>query len=192
VFRPDYPVLSPRLLLRPLQPSDAPAVHAYQSREDVCRYIPYEPRTLAQVEQRLSTPEGTRSVLEQPGQALLLAAVRRSDDVLVGDVMLRWASGEHRTGEVGYVIDPEQHGNGYATEATLALLRLGFEGLRLHRIIARIDARNGASGAVLRKSGMRQEAYLVENEWFKGEWSDEIDFAILESEWRARNGQASA
>ena len=32
---------------------------------------------------------------------------------------------------------------------------------------------------------MRQEAVLVENEWFKGEWSTEIDFAILEREWRA-------
>jgi RimJ/RimL family protein N-acetyltransferase len=32
---------------------------------------------------------------------------------------------------------------------------------------------------------MRQEAHLVENEWFKGEWTDELDFAILEREWRA-------
>ncbi len=29
---------------------------------------------------------------------------------------------------------------------------------------------------------MRQEAHLVENEWFKGEWSDELDFAILTRE----------
>lgn len=179
-------MVSPRLLLRPLRRSDAPAVHAYQSREDVCRYIPYGPRTLAEVEQRLSSENGTRSVLDEPGQALLLAAVRRTDDVLVGDVMLRWVSAEHSTGEVGYVIAPAHQGNGYATEATIALLRLGFEGLGLHRIVARVDARNGASAAVLRKSGMRQEAYLVENEWFKGSWSDEIDFAMLESEWRER------
>jgi RimJ/RimL family protein N-acetyltransferase len=32
---------------------------------------------------------------------------------------------------------------------------------------------------------MRQEAVLVENEWFKGEWTNEIDFAILAREWRA-------
>ena len=54
----------------------------------------------------------------------------------------------------------------------------------LHRVIARIDARNEASAAVLRRLGMRQEAVLVENEWFKGEWSTEIDFGILASEWR--------
>jgi RimJ/RimL family protein N-acetyltransferase len=32
---------------------------------------------------------------------------------------------------------------------------------------------------------MRQEAYLREHELFKGEWSDEIDFAILAAEWQA-------
>jgi RimJ/RimL family protein N-acetyltransferase len=84
------------------------------------------------------------------------------------------------------VINPRHAGQGFATEAAAAMLVLAFDGLGLHRVTARIDARNGASAAVLRKLGMRQEAVLVENEWFKGEWSDEIDFAILDREWRAR------
>jgi RimJ/RimL family protein N-acetyltransferase len=192
VLRPNYPVETERLLLRPLVPSDAEAMHAYQSREDVCRYIPYEPRSLLDLRHRLSSPESTRSALDDAGQALLLAVVRRSDDVLVGDVMLAWTSKEHGTGEIGYVFDPVHHGNGYATEACTALLRLGFDGLGLHRIIARVDARNTVSAAVLRRLGMRQEAYLRENEWFKGEWTDEIDFAILATEWRDRSGRAVA
>jgi RimJ/RimL family protein N-acetyltransferase len=186
VLRPDYPVLTERLSLRPLQPSDAAAVHAYQSREDVCRYIPYGPRSLDEVTARLHRADVTRSTLDEAGQAMVLAVVRRSDDVLVGDVMLAWASGEHRTGEIGYVLNPSYEGNGYATEAAAAALRLGFDGLGLHRIIARIDARNEASARLLHRLGMRQEAYLRENEWFKGGWSDEIDFAILESEWRSQ------
>jgi RimJ/RimL family protein N-acetyltransferase len=184
VLRPRYPIETDRLFLRPLAPSDAEAVHAYQGREDVCRYIPYEPRSLRDVHESIA--RHARSVLEESGQALLLAVVRRADDVLVGDVMLAWTSKEHGTGELGYVVNPDFHGNGYATEAGAALLRLGFADLGLHRIIARIDARNSASAAVLRRLGMRQEAYLCENEWFKGEWTDEIDFAILGSEWTAR------
>jgi RimJ/RimL family protein N-acetyltransferase len=187
VFRPTYPIVTERLLLRPLQPSDADAVFAYQSRADVVRYVPFEPRTLADVQQRLASPDTVRSELEQPGQALLLAVVRLADDVLVGDVMLAWTSAEHRSGEIGYVFDPTHHGHGYATEAAAALLRVGFDGLDLHRIIARVDARNDASAAVLRRVGMRQEAHLVENEWFKGEWTDEFDFAILQREWRQAN-----
>jgi RimJ/RimL family protein N-acetyltransferase len=183
VLRPDYPVRTERLLLRPLAPADAPALHRYQSREDVCRYIPYAPRTLADLEKRLSTPELSRSTIEEPGQAALLAVVRQSDDVLVGDVMLAWTSREHSTAEIGYVFDPGYHGNGYATEAAAELLALGFGGLGVRRIIARLDARNTASAAVLQRIGMRQEAHLVQNEWFKGEWTDELQFAMLASEW---------
>jgi hypothetical protein len=32
---------------------------------------------------------------------------------------------------------------------------------------------------------MRHEARLVENEFFKGKWSTELDFAILTDEWYA-------
>jgi RimJ/RimL family protein N-acetyltransferase len=187
VERPRYPIETDRLLLRPLLPSDAPALHAYQSREDVCRYIPYQPRSLADLEQRLGMPEFTRSEVDEPGQAILLAVERRDDGVVVGDVMLAWTSTEHQGGEIGYVFNPDHQGHGYATEAANALLRLGFETLGLRRIIARVDARNTASAAVLRRIGMRQEAYLVENEWFKGEWTDEIDFAILRDEWLQAN-----
>jgi RimJ/RimL family protein N-acetyltransferase len=186
VLRPDYPIVTDRLMLRPITPDDAVALHGYQSREDVCRYIPYHPRSLAELTSHLASPAGTRSTLDEPGQAILLAVVRRQDTLLVGDVMLAWTSREHGTGEIGYVFDPAHHGNGYATEASAALLGLGFDGLGLHRVIARLDARNAPSAAVLRRLGMRQEAHLVENEWFKDEWTDELDFAILASEWRTR------
>jgi RimJ/RimL family protein N-acetyltransferase len=188
VLSPDYPIATERLLLRPTMPSDAAAIHAYQSRADVCRYIPYSPRTLDEVAARLTRPDVTKSTLDEAGQAIVLAVVRRDDDVLVGDVMLAWTSREHGTGEIGYVLNPAYQGNGYATEAADAALRLGFDGLGLHRIIARIDARNAASAAVLQRIGMRQEAYLRENEWFKDEWTDEIDFAVLASEWRSWSG----
>jgi RimJ/RimL family protein N-acetyltransferase len=187
VLKPDYPIRTERLLLRPLDPlTDVDAVHAYQSRPDVCRYIPYEPRSRDEVAQRLADREKNRSTLEEPGQVLWLAVVRRDTGQLIGDVILIWHSAEHRSGEIGYVLHPDHHGHGFVTEACRALLELAFDGLDLHRVIGRIDERNAASAAVLRRLGMRQEAVLVENEWFKGEWSTEIDFAILDREWRSR------
>ena len=65
------------------------------------------------------------------------------------------------------------------------LLELGFDGIGLHRIMARLDERNDSSARLCQRLGMRQEARLVENEWFKGEWTNELDFAILDHEWRA-------
>lgn len=66
------------------------------------------------------------------------------------------------------------------------MLRLGFEGLRLHRIVGRADGRNNASVRVLEKLGMRREAYFVQNEIVKGEWTDEVVYAMLASEWADR------
>ena len=187
MLKPDYPIETERLLLRPLVPTDVDAMHAYQSRPDVCRYIPYEPRTKEQITERLADVETrNRSTLEDAGQVLSLGIVVRDTGALVGDVVLFWHSAQDRSGEIGYVLHPDHAGNGYATEAGRALLALAFDELGLHRVVGRIDARNEASAAVLRRLGLRQEAVLVENEWFKGEWSTEIVFAILEDEWRAQ------
>ena len=93
----------------------------------------------------------------------------------MGDCVLFWRSEEHQKGEIGYVFNPAYHGRGLATEAVVALLRLGFEGLGLHRITGHLDARNTASARVLERAGMRREAHLVENEFVKGEWTDEFD-----------------
>ena len=33
---------------------------------------------------------------------------------------------------------------------------------------------------------MRREAHLVQSEFLKGEWTDELVYAILRTEWQAR------
>jgi RimJ/RimL family protein N-acetyltransferase len=131
-------------------------------------------------------------VLAEEGDGLNLAGVTADGGALVADMSLMWRSDEHRMGEVGYILHPAFTGRGYATEAARALLRLGFEEFGLHRIIGRIDARNTASARVLERLGMRREAHLVENEWLKGEWTDEVVYAMLEREWEAIASRAEA
>jgi RimJ/RimL family protein N-acetyltransferase len=185
VWRPTWPLMTERLLLRPLQPDDVEALYSYQSRPDVCRYIPYEPRSRQTIGELIADPTRNRQALDDEGQALLLAAVSRSSHAVVGDLMLRWASRRSRSAEIGYVFSPDHWGNGYATEAARALVMMAFDGLGVHRVFARVDARNEASVRVLQRLGMRQEAHFRENDWFKGEWSDELDYALLENEWRS-------
>jgi RimJ/RimL family protein N-acetyltransferase len=100
--------------------------------------------------------------------------------------VLFWRSEEHRQGEVGYVLNPAYRGRGLATEAVGGLLRVGFEGMGLHRIAGHLDARNTPSARVLERAGLRREAHLVQNEFVKGEWTDELIYGILRSEWEAR------
>lgn len=67
------------------------------------------------------------------------------------------------------------------------MLRIGFEGFGLHRIVGHCDARNTASAQLMERLGMRREAHFVENEWFKGEWGSEYVYAILHYEWDQTN-----
>ena len=183
-LHPSYPLRSPRLALRPVSEQDIDALVAYRSIPDVCRYVPFEPMDATAVRERLRGL-WARRVLEADGQPLLLGVELAATGELIGDVMLLWASAEHRSGEIGYVLHPAYSGQGYATEAAHRILHLAFDELGLHRIIARVDAENHSSARLAARLGMRQEAHLVQNEWFKGRWSDELDFAILGDEWRA-------
>jgi RimJ/RimL family protein N-acetyltransferase len=40
----------------------------------------------------------------------------------------------------------------------------------------------------MQRLGMRPEAHFISNEFVKGEWCDELDFALLEDEWSPSAG----
>jgi RimJ/RimL family protein N-acetyltransferase len=184
MFQPEYPIRTARLLLRPYAPGDVDALHAYHRLPEVVRYLVPGPRSRADVQTMVAERAPAR-VLTAEGQALCLVAELAGRGEVVGDCVLFWRSREHQRGEIGYVFNPAYHGRGLATEAAGALLRLGFEGLGLHRVVARCDARNTASARVMERVGMRREALHVHYEFVKGEWVDELIYAILRTEWAA-------
>ncbi len=186
-LEPDYPIVTERLLLRPLdRPSDVAGMHAYRSLEEVCRYVPFQPGTPEAMAERFRDPERVRSTIDAEGQVLSLAIERRDSGAMIGDLVLFWHSVADGHAEVGYVVHPDHAGQGFATEATAALVDLAFAGgLPVHRVTARLDARNAGSAAVCRRLGMRLEARYVDGEWFKGEWTSLLVFAVLRNEWDA-------
>jgi RimJ/RimL family protein N-acetyltransferase len=115
----------------------------------------------------------------------------KGEGVLVGELAMGFISSVHAHYEVGYVIDPAFAGRGYAGEGAAMIVELAFSGLGAHRVSGRLDARNEASARVLEKLGMRREASFLENEFVKGEWTDELVYAILAPEWRALRGPAT-
>src|SRR5579864_873322 len=138
--RPTYPIYTARLRLRPYTPDDLDALHAIQSRPDVMRYLYGQPRSREEARDVLAV-RVRHPTLEAAGDILYLAMERRDSGAMIGDVSLHWLSAEHRQGEIGFVLHPDHHGRGYGYEAAVEMLRLGFEGLGLHRIIGRCDAR---------------------------------------------------
>src|SRR3954454_7821923 len=109
----EHPVRTPRLLLRPIDAvGDVDAIHAYASREDVCRYIPWTPKSREEVAAWL--PRRDTTTIPAPGSAASLAVTLLETGELIGDVMLIWHSDENRTAEIGYVVSPDHAGHGYA------------------------------------------------------------------------------
>jgi RimJ/RimL family protein N-acetyltransferase len=178
----ERPVRTERLLLRTLRPGDAEAVLAYRSLEEVARYVPFAPMSAAEVDERMAGRWSRTRIAEGEG---LVAGIERLDTgELIGDLTLMLVAAEHRGAEIGWLLHPAHGGRGYATEAARAGLGLLFDA-GAHRVVARVDARNAPSLRLCERLGMRREAVLLENEWFKGGWSDEIDYALLEREWAA-------
>lgn len=181
-LRPTYPVRTDRLDLRPFTEGDFDAVLDLRSRPDVARYLLTEPLGPDQVRDYLRKAVA-ETVLEEAGQQLGLAVVLRETGQLVGDVVLTWRSAENEMGELGFIFHPDHHGKGYAREASEAMLALAFDGLGLHRVIGRCHVDNAASYGLMERLGMRREAHFVRNERVKGEWNDELVYAILVEEW---------
>jgi RimJ/RimL family protein N-acetyltransferase len=184
VIEPDYPLRTERLDLRPFEPTDLDAVHAIHSIPEVVRYVPWEPYDEAKSREQLARKMRRRALIDS-GDSLSLAVVERATGRVAGDTAFIWHSEENRHAEIGYLFHPDFHGKGYATEAGRELLRFGFEDAGLHRITGRLDGRNAASARVLERLGMRREAHFVRNGQVKGEWTDEVIYAILADEWRA-------
>ena len=179
---PDVPLHTARLELRPFEVGDLDAYLAYRGREDVARFLlgPALDRTSGATELQKAI---AATSLEREGDHLDLAMVRRDTGELIGDVLLMYRSVENAGAELGFSVHPDHHGQGFAREASQEMLRVGFEDVGLHRIFGRCDARNDASAGLLRRLGMRQEAHFVRNEKVKGEWTDELVFAMLREEW---------
>jgi RimJ/RimL family protein N-acetyltransferase len=180
-----FPVRTARLLLRPFTAGDIDDLFAYLRDPDVVRYLPWEvgdrEAARAAIERRLG-----QTWLGDHSDHMVLAVEWPEAGHVVGEMMLRITSREHQQGEVGFVFAREFHGKGLGTEALEPVLALAFETFGLHRVFGRCDVRNPASAALMNKVGMRREAHFLENELFKGEWSDEYVYAMRASDWRAQ------
>ncbi len=113
------------------------------------------------------------------------AIFKRGDGQLLGEVMLldRYSSGDP---EVGYWIDKDHGGRGYATEATMACTSLALDHFGFSRVDLMCAPENLASAAVARKLGYLHEATLrhrvIDTE---GKQRDLMIWSLTQSEWSA-------
>ena len=173
-----------RLVLRPLDDDDIEDVLAYRARAEVCRYLQHEPMDRDEVESFVHEWESATTVAAD-GDEIVLGV--EFEHRVVGDVRLHVGRIVDGQGEIGWAFHPRVRGRGLATEAACSIIDAAFDELALHRVWAQLDPRNVASAALCERLGMRREALLREESWFKGAWGDLAIYGLLRDEWDSRH-----
>ncbi len=126
--------------------------------------------------------EWVESLGEDEGVQLLVCV----DGDPVGTIGLEPPNQVWGTAEAGYMITPDEWGNGYATDALRALCDHAFGERRLNKVYATAYASNTASRRVMEKAGFREEGILREEGFRDGEHVDVARYGLLADEWRER------
>jgi RimJ/RimL family protein N-acetyltransferase len=181
-----FPLITDRLRIEPLTFDDVPAFVAYRRDPEIARFQNWDTS--------YDASRANRLVVSQEGWAFppagewMQLAIHQIDPIdVVGDVALHKLVDQPDTFEIGFTLSASAQGNGFATEAALALCHYVFDEANAHRIVAFCDARNTASARVLERLGMRHESHIVDADFFKGEWTTLDGYAILAREFRARH-----
>lgn len=180
--RVSLPIVTPRLSLRPPRLSDLSALVSLVGDWRVARptRIPHP----------YSREDGVRFVRaneknRRSGAGLALLIFDRNDGKLVGGTGIHEIDWPELQFELGYWIAPSEWGKGIAAEASYAVCREAFRGLRLHRAHAGVFAFNPRSARVLRKIGFRLEGRDRGRHRDGQRWVDVLRFGLLAHELRA-------
>ncbi|HET9144230.1 GNAT family N-acetyltransferase [Actinophytocola sp.] len=173
----ELPVRTERLVVRRFAAGDVAAFAAYRSDPEVSRYQSWDAPVSEVDAGRLVA---NFAAAEEAAPGWFQYAVELAGE-LIGDVGI----GLHDNGmqaEVGFTLARPYQGQGYATEAVRCVLDRVFDA-GVHRVSADCDARNTASAKLLERLGFRREGRRVQHTWANGEWTDDLLFGLLATDW---------
>ena len=175
-FNPFPNLESDRLLLRRIVEGDVQEIFAMRSDAENMKYIP---RPLVKnLDEAMEHLAKIDSGIEN-NEAINWAITLKGNSKLLGIIGFYRTKHEHYRSEIGYMLLPEIHGKGIASEAVGIVTKFGFKKMKLHSIEAVIDPKNSASEKVLQKNGFIKEAHFKENEFFEGKFLDSIIYSKL-------------
>jgi RimJ/RimL family protein N-acetyltransferase len=172
---PDISISTERLVLRPLEEADVPAYTEMLNDEQVVAWTSV-PHPYTEEHARRWIGEGAPAERTE-GRGIVLAVTEFLTQRLVGALRLHHTDWRIRSAEVSYVVAPWARGEGYATEATLAVAQWLFRDQKFERMELRTAADNAASQQVAQKIGCISEgvlrgAFIARAKDDTGAWSD--------------------
>ncbi len=181
VFKSIPTLESSRLILRAIKRKDAADMYAYSKNPDVTRYLLWcEHPNLEHTMAYIQYLEGEY----KKGRYYDWALIEKKSGKMIGTCGFTSFDLENASAFVGYVLNPEYRGRGYAPEALQRILAFGFQNLRLHRIAAEYMEENTPSLRVMEKCGMLFEGYRRKAVLVKGRYETVGVCSILAEEFR--------
>ena len=168
-----------RLILRRLNMQDAKAIYEYGRDPLVAKHVLWDAyRSVGEARSFI------RYMLRKDhlGEPSSWGIVWKESGCVIGTIGFMWIQSDNAAAEVGYSLARGFWNRGIMTEALRAVIDFGFRTLNLNRIEAQHEIENPASGAVMRKCGMRFEGTLRQRLLNKGKFVDVALYAILRSD----------
>ncbi|HPF52402.1 MAG TPA: GNAT family N-acetyltransferase [Draconibacterium sp.] len=170
-----------RLFLRPVNIEDKASIYKYRSDHETDRYQSSGIHTMDDMDDFF---DKISSEINIPGTWFQFAIIERDSNLLIGDIGVHFLeTSDNRQVEIGYTLDKNFRGKGYAREALTKIIDYLITHLNKHRIIASIDPENTDSIKLIERIGFRKEAHFVESLFLQGKWVDDVIYAMLAREW---------
>lgn len=169
-----------RLSLRAMHPIDAEDMYDYSRRPEVTKYLLWTEHKNVGYTKDYLFYVGTRYAL---GDFYDWAIIDLESRRMIGTCGFTRIDAANDCAEIGYVLNPDFHGKGYATEAVKKIIDFGFSELSLNRIEARFMKGNEASLRLMQRVGMTFEGYMRDLIFVKGSYRTVGISSILKSEY---------
>ncbi len=174
---------TPRLILRKVKKSDAQDMYEYFSDADVSRYLTWDiHESLKYTKKYLKYLVGQYKT----GEYLDWAIVLKDSGKVIGTVGYTALGLQHAKCEIGYVLNKNYWGMGFATEAVCKVLDYSFNEIEFNRVEARVIEGNTASASVLEKCGLLYEGTFKDEVFVKGKFYNVKHYAALKNSWTRR------
>lgn len=176
------PLVTPRLILRPVVMADWKDLLEIHSDEETFRFLDGHPREEEEILQWLEACTYVR--LTTAGQPFQLSIQLKEPEKVIGNLTLVFTD-QHRQAGLSVVINKNFQKQGFGTEAVAAVLGFLLGDLALHRVYAQCDSRQTAALRLLEKAGFRREGEFRQDTWLHGQWINTVWFAKLRDELAA-------
>lgn len=173
-----FPILkTKRLLLRELQPEDAPTIFEMRANKRIGQFIA-RPEMTDRADAKNLTQKARDAFYEKRGIAW--AGVVKETGELIGTCGFNQLDLPNLHAEIGGEMAVEYWGRGLAQEAVKAILQFGFKNFGLHTIKAKISPQNRSAIALAQQLGFVKEAHYKHRIYFSGAFQDMAVYTCFE------------